>query len=330
MTKKLYDLLFCCSCLEACYWHLIEKRFCYDESIALYEEPKTPYDKFNNNAFDNMAFYDQVSLIAGRAIVTIDSKPKAPIEHQPVRKLRWFENQSDQKNVENVLRSTEKQINKENTVQTPIIIEPVDIPQTKDEVDSKSNLKNEEEEVTVETNLSSNLLQNEVTPSENNHPNEIVKSSTTPNIKSTSLLNVANESERTRKKSLRERRMSRSLTLTIDRNIELPVFRHTSMPKFYLDTPEMNQTDSTFLMTPSATLTSPVLPRNSDSAYFDLRSIVQIENEHRYTHNQTPVPVHHKQFSPHSRLSQIKDKLKSTKLKKSGSSTNLPNSIQHI
>ena len=83
-----WNAVFCFSCLETCYWHLIEKRFCYDESIALYEVPEK--EEKNNNCFDNLAFYDSVSVIAGRAIVTIDPLPEEkPIVQQPTRKLRW-------------------------------------------------------------------------------------------------------------------------------------------------------------------------------------------------------------------------------------------------
>lgn len=83
-------------CFESCYWHLIEKRFCFDEEIALYQEPFRKEEK-NNNMFDNMAFYDSVSVIAGRAIVTIDPLPEKdkdgaaqPVVQQP-RRLWWQE-----------------------------------------------------------------------------------------------------------------------------------------------------------------------------------------------------------------------------------------------
>lgn len=76
--------------METIYWHLIEKHFCWDETIALYEDPETheEYEK-NNNMFDNLAFYDSVAKIAGRAIVTIEppdqkTKPKPmTITEQP-------------------------------------------------------------------------------------------------------------------------------------------------------------------------------------------------------------------------------------------------------
>ncbi|KAL3288824.1 hypothetical protein HHI36_003272 [Cryptolaemus montrouzieri] len=75
----------CCqSCLETIWWHLIEKRFCYDENIALYDVEKIHEEK-NNNIFENMAFFDSVSVIAGRSVVTIDSPKKfqIPVIQQP-------------------------------------------------------------------------------------------------------------------------------------------------------------------------------------------------------------------------------------------------------
>jgi hypothetical protein len=91
-------------CFETCYWHLIEKRFCYDESIALYEVPEK--EEKNNNFFDNMAFYDSVSVIAGRAIVTIDPLPEEkPIVQQPTRKLRWQNYQPEEEKHESISKS---------------------------------------------------------------------------------------------------------------------------------------------------------------------------------------------------------------------------------
>lgn len=69
------SIFFNFSCFETCYWHLIEERFCFDETIASYQEPIAKEEK-NNNLFDNMAFYDSVSVIAGRSIVTIDPLPE--------------------------------------------------------------------------------------------------------------------------------------------------------------------------------------------------------------------------------------------------------------
>lgn len=106
-------------CLETIYWHLIEKRFCYDESIALYEEPEEPSvikEEKNNNMFDNMAFYDSVAIIAGRSIVTIDPTPRGPkqpavIVKQPTKSLRWvseehLENEANEQKLEGANRNS--------------------------------------------------------------------------------------------------------------------------------------------------------------------------------------------------------------------------------
>jgi hypothetical protein len=60
----------------------------------------------NNNFFDNMAFYDSVSVIAGRAIVTIDPLPEEkPIVQQPTRKLRWQNYQPEEEKHESISKS---------------------------------------------------------------------------------------------------------------------------------------------------------------------------------------------------------------------------------
>lgn len=53
---------------------MIEKRFCFDDEIALYEVPEISQEK-NNNIFENAVFYDSVSVIAGRSVVTIEPLP---------------------------------------------------------------------------------------------------------------------------------------------------------------------------------------------------------------------------------------------------------------
>lgn len=311
----------CCSCIESCYWHLIEKRFCYDESIALYEEPRKWVEREKSNAFENMAFYDQVSLIAGRSIVTIDPLPKEPkpIEHQPIRRIRWWEDNIDERHKENETKN--KQHLKPSVVPTIYESSAEDLTSSMEEVDSIITKK-----VSIKIHLDT---KNDTNEKEQDKESSTDTKSLSNTSASQSLLNV-NDPVKLRKKSLKERRMSRSLTLSIDRTLELPVIRQISMPKFYIDTPEINQTDSCILNAPSTALTSPVVPR-SQFGFFDLRSIVQMENEHRSSnpHHYPAVPVH-RQGSPISRLSLIKERLKSTKLKRQGSATNLPNSIHHI
>ncbi|KAF5280875.1 hypothetical protein FQR65_LT03024 [Abscondita terminalis] len=282
------------NCLESCYWHLIEKRFCYDESIALYDEPGIKEEK-HPNCFENIAFYDQVALIAGRSVVTIDALPKEPkpIAHQPRPTLRWWEDNVDEQN--------QKNESKTNGVQpTTVDIKPIsnkDLPSISD--------------VTKTEIIKEQPINDKQEPKNQN------------------LLQVI-EPVKMRKKSLAERRASRSLTLTIDRNLELPIIRQVSMPKFYIETPESNQMDPNYFKEPSSVLTSPVIKDPSD--LFDLRSIVQLEKDNRNSQSSGVAPVHKHapQSSSHSRLSLIKEKLKTTKLKKQASTSNLPHSIQHI
>ncbi|KAJ8970431.1 hypothetical protein NQ317_014983 [Molorchus minor] len=77
-----------------------------------------------------------------------------------------------------------------------------------------------------------------------------------------------------RKKSLIERRMSKSLYLKIDYPKELPIIRQNSVPKFFLDTPEQNQTESTLIKSPLTSLQSPMVGTEHS---FDLYSVVQME-----------------------------------------------------
>ncbi|KAK5648989.1 hypothetical protein RI129_003881 [Pyrocoelia pectoralis] len=254
----------CQYCLESCYWHLIEKRFCYDESIALYEEPSKPIEK-SINAFDNIAFYDQVSLIAGRSIVTIEPLPKKPkpITEQPKTRVRWWETENE-----------ESHNNNDPQVQVKVL-----------EIDKQPK----EEPVVPDQRL---LKIDEV---------------------------------KLRPKSLAERRNSRSLTLNIDRRHEIPIIRQASMPKFFIDSPDV-QTDPIAFREPSTVFTSP-LTVNNLSDPFDLKSVVQIEKDNR---NVPPVPIHRHQSAYFSRLSIIKDRLKTGKLTRQASTSNLPHSIQHI
>lgn len=257
----------CQYCLESCYWHLIEKRFCYDESIALYEEPPKTIEK-STNAFDNIAFYDQVALIAGRSIVTIEPLPKKPkpIAQQPRPRVRWWE--------------TEREAGENNNgpqIQVKVfeIYDPP--PKEKPAVDRLEPV----------------------------------------------LLNV--DEVKLRPKSLAERRNSRSLTLNIDRRHEIPIIRQASMPKFFIDTPEV-QTDPVAFREPSSVFLSPLSVTNLSDP-FDLKSVVQLEKDNR---NVPSAHIHRQQSAYFSRLSLIKDKLKAGKLTRQGSTSNLPHSIQHI
>lgn len=128
------------------------------------------------------------------------------------------------------------------------------------------------------------------------------------------------------RKSLRERRMSKSLHLKIEQPKELPLVRQQSMPKFYLDTPSLEEQVAMY-RTPTASLVSP-LPKKA-GFQFDLYSVVQIENEK--FQNNVNTKVHRKDSERSSRLLQMKERIMLKRSKSSvGPVTNLPHSHHHI
>lgn len=110
--------------------------------------------------------------------------------------------------------------------------------------------------------------------------------------------------------------MSKSLYLKIDFPKEVPVIRQNSMPKFFLDTPEHNQTESTLVKGQLTSLQSPMVVQEKFS--YDLYSVVQ--REKTKTAPKEVVPIHRES----SRLALIKNKLK--KSKSTVSATNIPHS----
>lgn len=261
--------------METIYWHLIEKRFCYDENIALYEDPKR--EEKNNNMFDNLAFYDSVAKIAGRAIVTIEPLPEKIITTQPTKDTK----------VDAPTRQNES-----NNRNLPMIGSSNSIPETI------------EKEIVTKTTLSLNDLRKD---------DEVV-------VRKSHFLTVQTPP---RKKSLRERRLSKCLSLNLtDHKLELPVIRQSSIPKFYLDSPAQHQIEASIGREPCNILTSPVLP-NSNKFDFDLKSVVQMEKERVH---RAPAPVHRQ----NSRLAKIGERLKPLKIKRHASTMNLPHSISYI
>lgn len=294
--------------METCYWHLIEKRFCYDESIALYEEPPEKDEK-NNNMFDNMAFYDSVAIIAGRAIVTIDPLPEKPKEEpivQQPRRIRWWEGDDDDD--ERNMPSKENhipQITQEKSNSASVSCETL--------LDSRNLL-----------NLSVDSVTSKDSPEEK--PKREQRSPSISKLGRAQTLAVIDDEIKMRKKSLRERRMSRSQTFNFNTSSELPLIRQLSMPKFYLETPEADQIESAIVKTPSTAL-SPVQPHIRFN--FDLRSVVQMEKEKDYSKSQTQVPVHG-EIERSSRLAQIRGKLNPLKIKRQPSVNAGPNAIIHM
>lgn len=114
--------------------------------------------------------------------------------------------------------------------------------------------------------------------------------------------------------------MSKSLYLRLDLpNKEVPIIRQHSVPKFFLETPEENQ--STLVNNLPSALVSPVTTSSEFS--YDLYSIVQMaKSKQQEEQNKTPpVPIHHA-----NRLIQIKDRIRLKKSKSTLSASNIPHS----
>lgn len=264
--------------------------------------------------FENMAFFDSVSIIAGRAIVTIDPIPEKtkqpPVVHQPKR-IKWFVQDDDKKNEENDKKSN----NKENI---PVInTNNADSDSDKqDDVSSKNSLN-----LSVNTQGSKDSILEKPGQRRDQRSPSVSKLN-----RAQTLAVIRNDDDiQMRKKGLRERRMSRSQTFNFNynNNIELPLIRQSSMPKFYLDTPD--QTDSAMVKTPGTAL-SPVPTTRFD---FDLRSVVQLEKDKEMEMKSGHVPVHGDPERS-SRLAQIRGKLRPLKIKRQQSVSNIPNSVLHM
>ncbi|XP_018333152.1 uncharacterized protein LOC108742437 isoform X2 [Agrilus planipennis] len=314
----------CQYCLESCYWNLIEKHFCFDEEIALYTEESSGKDEKNNNLYDNLAFYDKVAIIAGRSIVTIDplpskTDPPTPVISQPPRRIRWWEDDVDEqnrKNEEKIVRHAQsnEELSSQNKNQ-----ESENIPQLKIEPDREKSKSS----IDISTTDDKSKKENELPIISRLKPAEENLASSSNNSSRSSL----DEKPKIRKKSLRERRMSRSLTLDIERALELPIIKQQSMPKFYVDSPDASRLDISG--SPSSVLVSPRIRKESKAYEYDLRSVVQIENEKKKKIQQH-APIH-KQMSQ-SKLQSIKDKLirPQDKLKHQFSTGSLPNVVNYI
>lgn len=252
----------CCqSCLETCYWHLIEKRFFFDEDIALYEDPEKP--EKNNNMFENLAFYDSVSVIAGRAVVTIEPiSDKKPIIVQP-RLQHHLDGWNDDSFIFTRSEPTIVQIENAKNKYPKFTISPCSTEESLEPVfdTSKSldDLKTFNEHRETQYNMGGSSPQLKLGLSNNLHVPDT-----------------------NRRKSLLERRMSKSLHLIIENDREkdeLPIIRQQSMPKFFIGAPEEHQIENTAFKTPSSALSCPVPAYNKKGFVYDLSSVVQLEKE---------------------------------------------------
>ncbi|KAK9892298.1 hypothetical protein WA026_019102 [Henosepilachna vigintioctopunctata] len=227
-----------------------------------------------------MAFFDSVSVIAGRAVVTIENQPeKTPIVQQP----RLSYNPPTPPPLKNRGKIL---LERSLSQSAPDIIEN----QTKEVVPEKSESPNEivkKLEIPVLASTKSDI--DIIKPMNNSL--ETVKSaedlSDKPSIDTLQLPTV-----QMRKKSLMERRMSKSLYLRIecigDQCREIPIIRQNSMPKFYLGSPEDHQIETAVFRTPSTVLTSPVPVTNQHGFVYDLSSVVQIEKEKAFSSSVLP------------------------------------------
>lgn len=174
------------------------------------------------------------------------------------------------------------------------------------------------------SNVNSNLTDEEkyikyASTSENGQKNKLRKKSAIEEMieRKTVTLNVPKE----RKKSLKERRNSTAdltldlsaIQIKLDNDLnEVPIIRQGSVPKFYDSyTPEHNP------FIESSVLASPMI---AATPQFDLKSVVQIENEIENAMHAT---------KPVSRMANIRKKIKPILIKKP-STKSLPDSINHI
>ncbi|XP_017786356.1 PREDICTED: uncharacterized protein LOC108569348 [Nicrophorus vespilloides] len=278
----------CCKCcqnyLETIYWHCFEKHFCYDKSIAEYDveenaSPEKEPAKQRTQEEKNNQMFDNMAYYDNVAIIANRAifciEPPKAQEEIPVVTQQPAKRQKWWQNSPTSTPSPERP-NK------PIFII--------HECDTSSSSANSTDSLATirEENLNTASL----------------------NIDNTLCVPV-----KMRKKSLHERRVSKSLTLNIDK-IDMPIIRQSSFPKFYLDTPELNQVhDSSIIRSPIQALETPIQP-NSEFK-FDLRSVVQLEKERSMTQ------LAHTSSQKDNRFIHIKDKLKPLKILRNASSASL-------
>lgn len=232
-------------------------------------------------SYDNVAFWDSVAVIANRAVVTIQPLPNKNTD-EPIKQN--FEKQRKK----TVTDFPGNQITKP---ETPPI---------------KSSIK---------------LTVTEPTPDK--EKTKVRKQSAIEEIIENRGRSESNAEEKLRKKSLKERRKSAAgLTLKLDNDFhEIPVIRQSSMPRFFIETPDIDSKHGNYSGERSSVLVSPVIG-NSPTFNYDLKSIVQIEKELQATSKPcTPKP------NRSSRFTQVKKKLKPISIKKQKS---LPDGINHM
>ncbi|XP_065168532.1 uncharacterized protein [Atheta coriaria] len=323
--------------LESIYWHCIEKHFCFDENIALYEDEEAAKASdtssetnvqatsvSNNNIYDNMAFYDNVAMIANRSIFIIepkDNRVASPTNYKSTQRPKsvhvdhslhqeiFFDNDAkvitEQPKFSIAGSNSSLDLSKSEPDLTPPTYA-----QTKAKREAET-FKN----IPLITNTNTTSLSSLATISEDHEANPHLLS-IPHSATSTGLVKM-------RKKSLHERRVSKSLTLDIDtKRQEVPIIRQSSFPKFYIDTPEANQNTSSIAPAAIQALETPVVANNFK---FDLQTVVQLENERQEMEIQKINTLKRSVTSvkDNRRIQQIRDKLKPIKLLRNASMQSL-------
>ncbi|XP_045460564.1 uncharacterized protein LOC123670986 isoform X2 [Harmonia axyridis] len=285
----------CCqSCLETIWWHTIEKRFCFDDEIALYEVPESSYQEKNNNIFENAVFYDSVSVIAGRSVVTIEPLPvKLNVTPEPEVRRRIIEppviisqpmlSRDSVPKIKLELEDSTEDVTPSEVTEKRLYRSTSDIAESQAEINViDEKLAVSEQNLEIPPMLSESKSEGEIIPSKKG-PSDVVRSEG-------DLSEVSdNGNIDLRKKIFIEKRMSKSLYLNIecvgDRCREIPIIRQNSMPKFYLGSPEDHQIETAVFRTPSTALACPVPAINDSGFVYNLSSVVQMEKEKAFSGN---------------------------------------------
>ncbi|XP_044739078.1 uncharacterized protein LOC123300556 isoform X2 [Chrysoperla carnea] len=278
------------TCLESCYWHCCEKWFCYDESIALWEDPDA--EQRNHIGWDNMAYWDSISVIANRNVVTI--QPLA--ETKPPQQQLLSVNIDDQFNLQDDLHRRLSEVFQHSSM---LKEDPPKSGENEKQVTFHLASDDSDKALNEATNQYCNF---ETTPTQDNEFNTLKESK---DKESKNGDTVDAPLHKFPEKAILKNRMSADNFPTTSRytenqppdkiqaNIftisgppplnkkptELRLIKQNSMPNFYIETPEISDVPP---ITADQILTSPVLP-NTPQFTYDLRSIVELETNKKQT-----------------------------------------------
>lgn len=260
--------------MESCYWHCCEKWFCYDESIALWEDPEA--ECRNQNGWDNMAYWDSIAVIANRSIVTIQPTSENKIIQLPPQLILPNEDITDQLNLQEDLHRRLSEVFQHSSMLKDT---PLNNINEADEVDSSTTLQLPPAKVIftlddeTEKDNEYNTLKESRSHEQLNTIQEVAENTTMDYIKSgsaedlpTAIVPVAGLFE--------AKSHERIYPMLSRRPTELRLIKQSSMPNFYVETPDLSGMPPP--LSHEKILTSPILP-NTPKFKYDLRSIVEIE-----------------------------------------------------